>query len=215
MIGNKVIFIIGVSGCGKSTIGTLLSEELDVPFFDGDDFHSDAKSRGHALDDSDRKIWLNSLNDLGKKQLKRNSCVIVCSALKNKYRELLSNGFKKQTVWVHLSGSYKLILNRISQRKNHFMDPNLLKSQFDILEKPTSVITCDIKHTPKEIIEKIKSALMEKSEFGLFGLGVMGKSLCRNLASKEFNLSFLDNGLYIVKTYNGIKIITKVISKLK
>ena len=187
---------MGVSGCGKSTIGKLLAQELHIPFFDGDDFHPESNikkmSSGQALNDDDRQGWLETLNDLAKKQLTKNSCVIVCSALKQKYRDILNKGIENQTEWVHLSSSFDTIYNRINARKDHFMPSELLKSQFNALEEPKSAITIDVKLSPKEIIEKIKSELMELSEFGLLGLGVMGKSLCRNLANNGFKISMFN-----------------------
>ena len=78
---------MGVSGCGKSTIGKLLSQELSIPFFDGDDFHPEENiikmSSGIPLNDDDRYGWLVRLNDLAKEQLQKNSCIIVCSALRH------------------------------------------------------------------------------------------------------------------------------------
>ncbi|SNR32929.1 NADP-dependent phosphogluconate dehydrogenase [Lutibacter flavus] len=193
---NNVFFVMGVSGVGKSTIGNLLSKELGIPFFDGDDFHPKENilkmSKGEPLNDEDRFGWLATLNKLAKDQLKENSCVIVCSALKNKYREILSNGVENNTKWIHLVGSYELISERMKQRSNHFMPTGLLKSQKDILENPVNAINVNISLTPLEIVEVIKKELNPKSEFGLFGLGVMGKSLSRNLASKNIKLSIFN-----------------------
>nr|WP_321231247.1 NADP-dependent phosphogluconate dehydrogenase [uncultured Psychroserpens sp.] len=193
---KKVIFVMGVSGCGKSTIGKLLSEELKIPFFDGDDFHPESNvakmSSGQALNDDDRQGWLETLNDLAKKQLTKDSCVIVCSALKQKYRDILSRNIESETKWVHLSGSFEQIFERVNSRPNHFMPSELLKSQFDILENPKDALQIDISLTPEHIIKTIKHKLMSTSEFGLFGLGVMGKSLCRNLANNGFKISMFN-----------------------
>ena len=187
---------MGVSGCGKSTIGTLLAQDLGIPFFDGDDFHPESNiqkmSSGQALNDDDRQGWLETLNDLGKKQLENNSCVIVCSALKQKYRDILSDTIEDDTEWVHLAGSFNQILERVNSRADHFMPSELLKSQFDTLENPEDAIQIDISLTPENIIKKIKQKLMNTSEFGLFGLGVMGKSLCRNLANNGFKISMFN-----------------------
>ena len=187
---------MGVSGSGKSTIGTLLAEALKIPFFDGDDFHSESNvkkmSSGQPLTDNDRQAWLETLNDLAKTQLKTNSCVIVCSALKQKYREVLIRDIENQTKWVHLSGSLKQILDRINNRVGHFMPSELLQSQFDILEEPIEAVKINISLKPKQIIDLVKNELEHKSEFGLFGLGVMGKSLSRNLASKGFKISIFN-----------------------
>jgi len=193
---KKVIFIMGVSGCGKSTIGKLLAQELDIPFFDGDDFHPEANikkmSNGQPLNDDDRQGWLETLNNLAKKQLTKNSCVIVCSALKQKYRDTLSLNIKTETKWVYLSGSFDQIFERLNSRDNHFMPSELLKSQFDTLEEPKDALRVDIGLTPENIIKTIKHELMNTSEFGLFGLGVMGKSLCRNLANNGFKIAMFN-----------------------
>ncbi len=193
---KKVIFIIGVSGCGKSTIGKLLSQELDIPFFDGDDFHPKSNikkmSSGQALNDDDRQGWLEALNDLAKKQLTKNSCVIVCSALKQSYRDILNTTIESSSKWVFLQGSFEQITDRINKREGHFMNSDLLKSQFDILEEPKNAIKIDISLTPNTIVEVIKKELTATSQFGLFGLGVMGKSLSRNLVNKGFNISIFN-----------------------
>ncbi|MEM5567080.1 NADP-dependent phosphogluconate dehydrogenase [Psychroserpens sp. AS72] len=193
---KKVIFVMGVSGCGKSTIGKLLSEDLKIPFFDGDDFHPEHNvlkmSSGQALNDDDRQGWLETLNNLAKDQLAKNSCVIVCSALKQKYRDILSRDIQSETKWVHLSGSFEQIFKRINSRPDHFMPAELLTSQFDILEHPKNALQIDISLSPEQIIKTINKELMATSEFGLFGLGVMGKSLCRNLANNGFKISMFN-----------------------
>lgn len=184
---------MGVSGSGKSTIGKLLSQEFNFPFYDGDDFHPkeniEKMSRGQPLNDKDRQSWLEALNGLALKELKKSNCIIACSALKQKYRETLSQNIEKQTKWIYLSSSFDLISKRLNSRKNHFMPSDLLKSQFDILEEPKDALRVDISLSPSEIIKMIKKGQTETSEFGIFGLGVMGKSLCRNLAKRRFKIS--------------------------
>jgi 6-phosphogluconate dehydrogenase len=165
-------------------------------FFDGDDFHPERNiakmSKGQALNDEDRLGWLQTLNQLAIKHAKLNGCVIACSALKNKYREILTHSIENTTKWVFLNGSFDQIKERINLRENHFMNADLLKSQFDILEEPENAIKIDINLTPKNSIEVIKNELSAKSQFGLFGLGVMGKSLCRNLANNGFKISMFN-----------------------
>jgi len=145
-----------------------------------------------ALTDIDRMPWLETLNKLAVDQLGEEGAIIACSALKHSYREILSRGIEPQTRWVHLKGEFELIYDRINQRKGHFMSTELLRSQFATLEEPVSAMTMDIKSTPKEITRTIKEKLMGKSEFGLLGLGVMGKSLARNLAGRGFRLSIFN-----------------------
>ena len=190
---------MGVSGSGKSTIGKLLSQELNIPFFDGDDFHPkeniEKMSSGQPLNDKDRQSWLEVLNSLAIKELKKSNCIIVCSALKQKYREILSQNIETQTKWIYLSGSFDLISKRLNNRKNHFMPSDLLKSQFDILEEPKGALQVDISLSTNEIIKTIKRDQTETSEFGIFGLGVMGKSLCRNLAKRGFKISMYNRHL--------------------
>jgi len=191
-----VIFIMGVSGVGKSTIGNLVSEKLSLPFFDGDDFHPGNSikkmAEGQSLTDDDRYEWLINLNTLAKEQIQNNSCIIACSALKESYRDLLKKDIETQVKWILLSGSFDQIFNRMKQRKGHFMPASLLKSQFETLEEPLDALSIDIKNSPEEITNIIVDEIDNKSEFGLIGLGVMGKSLSRNLASNNFSLSIFN-----------------------
>lgn len=183
---------MGVSGVGKTTIGKLLSSKINIPFYDGDDFHPEANrnkmAAGHPLNDDDRKGWLASLNQLAQKTQSKEGAIIACSALKNHYRTQLSKGIN-EIYFLHLKGEYQLILDRIRQRSGHFMPPELLQSQFDTLETPKKALTFSITMTPEEITDQAVEILSTKTEFGLIGLGVMGKSLCRNLANKGFTIA--------------------------
>ncbi len=196
---NRVIFVMGVSGVGKSTIGSLLSQEMRIPYFDGDDYHPKENvakmQKGAPLNDGDRFGWLTRLNELAKEQLITTSCIIVCSALKENYRTIISEGIEAESKWLYLYGSYKKIARRIKLRTDHFMPLSLLKSQFEILEEPKNAFKINVCITPTEIVEAIKNELMNTSEFGLFGLGVMGKSLSRNLASKNIKISIFNRHL--------------------
>jgi len=187
---------MGVSGVGKSTIGKLLSEDLDVPFFDGDDFHPEENikkmSEGLALHDEDRLGWLQALNKLAVEQQENNSCIIVCSALKKSYRDILNTNIENNVKWVFLDGSFLQIKERIDKREGHFMSANLLRSQFDDLEAPDNALKIDISLSPQNIVEIIKKELVKKAVFGVYGLGVMGKSLSRNLAGSGFDLSLFN-----------------------
>jgi carbohydrate kinase (thermoresistant glucokinase family) len=162
MNGGWVIFIMGVSGSGKTTVGRLLAKETGMPFFDGDDFHSTANKEkmkaGIPLTDEDRLEWLQQLNVLATEQGRSKGAVIACSALKEKYRTILGKGIQ-QLQWIFLKGDYELILGRVQQRKDHYMPPSLLRSQFDALEIPPSAITVDIDQPVTAMLQQIRSAL--------------------------------------------------------
>ena len=158
-----IIYIMGVSGSGKTTIGKKLSARTAIPFFDADDFHSPANKEkmkaGHPLNDDDRAEWLMKINKLAKSQIKNNGAIIACSALKEKYRTVLSNGITIPVFWVFLQGSYALIEKRMKARTGHFMPPTMLSSQFDALEIPQQCITLDISKNPDKIVEEIISGV--------------------------------------------------------
>lgn len=156
----RIIFIMGVSGSGKTTVGLELSATTGIPFFDADDYHSAANKEkmksGRPLDDVDRQGWLEALNNLAGEEAKKTGAIIACSALKEKYRAILSNGIEKQVYWVVLHGSFETIQERLKSRKQHFMPASLLQTQFDILEIPSGAMLADINHPPAEIAADIK-----------------------------------------------------------
>lgn len=154
-----IILIMGVSGSGKSTVGEKLAKTLGWKFADADDFHPqeniEKMKRGESLDDEDRKPWLERIRDEIKINLINNSnLVITCSALKEKYREKLLKD-KEAVKLVYLKGSYELIKKRLIERKDHFMDEKLLKSQFDTLEEPCNATTIDISQSVENIVKEI------------------------------------------------------------
>jgi tRNA dimethylallyltransferase len=155
-----IIYIMGVSGCGKSTIGQLLAHETGLHFFDGDDYHPKENvkkmSQGFPLDDNDRAGWLAKLNQLAQ-EYESPGAVIACSALKQKYRDQLSKNLSK-VVFVHLEGSFDQIKERMEKRA-HFMPPALLQSQFNTLEPPKDAVVIKIEEHPDEMVKTIKKAL--------------------------------------------------------
>lgn len=164
MSKTPIFYVMGVSGCGKSTIGKLLSEAFDIPFFDGDDFHPAANVKkmaaGNPLDDADRKGWLERLNILGIEH-QQTGVVIACSALKQSYRNILLKN-STETIFVYLEGTYDQISQRLALRKNHFMPPGLLRSQLDSLETPKNAITVSIMGNPNAIVASIKTQYKNK-----------------------------------------------------
>ncbi len=142
------IVVMGVSGCGKSSVGAALSGALGIPYRDGDDLHpavNVAKMRaGEALTDADRWPWL----DRVAQELARLAPVIVgCSALRRAYRDRIRAGAGGPVLFVHLAGSREVIAARMAARSGHFMPASLLDSQFATLEPPgpdEAAITVDI-----------------------------------------------------------------------
>ena len=150
---------MGVSGTGKSTIGKLLSDRTGWAFYDADDFHPQANidkmNRGIPLTDSDRLPWLAELQQLIRNTLNsQHHAILACSALKSKYRQILSHNHS-EVVFIYLRGDYDCIQTRIYQRTGHFMNPDLLQSQFDTLEEPQDAVIIDVSCSPKMIVEQI------------------------------------------------------------
>ena len=189
-----VVIVMGVSGCGKTTIGKMLAESLALPYYDADNFHPEVNVQkmraGIPLDDLDREPWLNELARQLADWDKGSGAVLSCSALKEKYREKF-NEHVKNICWVVLQGSYEQIYSRLQARAGHYMKPGLLKSQFETLEVPAYGFHISVSGSPEEITAQIirNMELTKKSSFGLIGLGVMGKSIALNIAEKNISLS--------------------------
>ena len=110
---------------------------------------------GIPLNDSDRDRWLDALHELIASRLRRNHPgVLACSALKESYRQKLLEG-NGGVQLIYLKGGYELIWSRMSSRKDHYMKPEMLKSQFDTLEEPTNAFTVDISNSVDEIVQEI------------------------------------------------------------
>jgi gluconokinase len=156
------IVIMGVAGCGKSSVGAGLSQRLGIPYFDGDDLHPAAnveKMRaGTPLTDEDRWPWLQTVG----KRLHEDAPVIIgCSALKRSYRDLIRSGAKGPVTFVHLVGSRDLIADRMAQRQGHYMPLALLDSQFAALEPPgpQEAMAISIDQTLPQMLDGILEAL--------------------------------------------------------
>ncbi len=152
-----VLIIMGVVGAGKTTVGSLLAQELGWKFADADHFHPAANiekiRRGIPLNDCDRVPWLAALrNAILKWNEQRENAVLACSALKNKYREELR---APGVYFVFLDGSYELIQTRLHHRQGHFATDSILKSQFADLEPPADAIRVIVDKTPQRIVDEI------------------------------------------------------------
>jgi gluconokinase len=160
-----IVIVFGVSGAGKTTIGNLLAEQLGWRFYEGDDFHPRAnieKMRsGRPLTDEDRWPWLERLREqITRSIAAKENAVLACSALKRAYRDRLR--VSDDVKFVFLRGDYALIAEQLCQRRGHFMNPELLRSQFADLEQPEpdeDVLTSELGRTPQELVEEIKTKL--------------------------------------------------------
>ena len=159
-----VIVLMGVSGSGKTTIGRVLADQLDWAFLEGDDFHPAANvekmRRGIPLNDEDRRPWLRALQDRIEEACERNEdAVVACSALKDDYRDFLERHDPACVHFVYLSGSEDLIRRRLERCEGHFMDPALLRSQFDALEPPEEAHQVDVTPAPEVVAAEIRRGL--------------------------------------------------------
>ncbi|HXW25683.1 MAG TPA: gluconokinase [Xanthobacteraceae bacterium] len=162
----SVIVMMGVSGSGKSTVGSLLAGRLRWEFEDGDWFHPAANvekmHQGIPLADADRWPWLEAIAAfIDETRAAGRHAVMACSALKRRYRDVLI-GDRRDVRLVYLKGGEPLIARRIATRHGHFMPPALLHSQFEALEEPGAderPIVASIEPRPRDIVEHIVTAL--------------------------------------------------------
>ncbi len=158
----RVIVLMGVSGCGKSTTAKRLGAALDWPFRDADTFHPPANiqkmSAGQPLTDADRWPWLGAIAKwIDESRAAGHHGIVACSALKRSYRDILI-GERPDVGLVYLKGSFSMINDRVSRRRSHFMPPALLRSQFETLEEPNDdekALVVPVRMPPKQVVERI------------------------------------------------------------
>jgi len=160
---------MGVSGCGKTTIGTQLARDLGWEFLEGDDYHppenKEKMKQGQPLTEADRLPWLSRLAEAVRVRSEGGQdAVLACSALTRASRGLLrgSPGVR----FVHLIGSFELIRSRLAGRQHSFMDPGLLASQFETLEPPSDAVEVDVGPSPAEVTRTILAMLASEGSTG-------------------------------------------------
>ena len=160
------IVVMGVSGCGKSTVAQALAQRLGLPFIEGDELHPPgnvaAMSAGTPLTDEDRHGWLLAVAAT-LAQAAATGAVVTCSALKRSYRDQL-RASAPGLLWVHLTGPQSLLAQRLQNRPGHYMPASLLQSQLDTLEPPSAdegALTCDIRQPPQRIVDALCQKLEE------------------------------------------------------
>ncbi|MFN2140194.1 MAG: gluconokinase [Candidatus Promineifilaceae bacterium] len=156
--------VMGVSGCGKTTVGEALAAYLNCPFYDGDDFHSPENvakmASGVPLNDTDRAPWLASLADLIRDHLARGeTAVLASSALRKRYRDQLR--VDDRVRFIFLDGDFDLIWGRMQARQDHYMKAEMLRSQFEALERPDEnvAIRIDIDQDVSDILQQVIEAI--------------------------------------------------------
>lgn len=153
---------MGVEGAGKTTVGSLLAQQLGWEFADADSFHPPANvekiRRGIPLSDADRAPWIEAMRRAIAQWISGNqNVVLACSALKRSYRERLCVG--PEVKLVYLKGGYELIDRRLKARRGHFASDQILASQFADLEEPEDAVTVDVSGSPEEIVGEIRAKL--------------------------------------------------------
>lgn len=166
-MNGQSIILMGVSSTGKTSVGTAVAQRLGLKLIDGDDLHPRANilkmAQKQPLNDQDRAPWLERIADAAfSLQQKSEQGIIICSALKKKYRDQIRQG-NPNLVFLFLDGDFELVLARMRQRKGHFMKEEMLKSQFDTLEIPQAdepdVIRISIDGSFEQVVERCVNAL--------------------------------------------------------
>lgn len=173
-IPPMILVVMGVSGCGKSTIAARIADQLHWPMAEGDDLHpaaNIAKMKRHMpLNDADREPWLAAIGQrIDAWRAASAAGIITCSALKQRYRDDLAKA-RPNLCFVYLKGDRALIRQRLAMRPSHFMPPDLLDSQFATLEEPTKdehAIIVDIAPPPDVIVATIIGELARLTKTSL------------------------------------------------
>ncbi len=170
-MSNIKCVVMGTCGSGKTTVGKALAKHFNATFIDGDDLHPrhnvEKMRAGIPLNDEDRKPWLERVSDVFFSLENRSgSGVVVCSALKRKYRDIIRDG-NEGLIFVHLYADKQIIIERMSRRKGHYMKTEMVDSQFATLEFPdpkveTDVINIDVEPAIETVIEEAIKAVEEK-----------------------------------------------------
>lgn len=163
---TRSIVVMGVSGSGKSTIGSLLARSLNSDFCDGDDLHPAENvarmAAGHPLGDSERLPWLRIVGErLESDRADGRTLVLACSALKHSYRDILHDHVP-DTFFVYLDGPMHVVRERIGKRNHEFMPTSLLASQYASLEplgQDERGVRVDIRQTPEQIVDQVMAVL--------------------------------------------------------
>ncbi len=160
--------VMGVSGCGKSSVGAAVADKLGIGYFDGDDLHPpeniEKMSRGIPLTDADRSPWLVRVGQ--RLAAFEGPVVIGCSALKRTYRDIIRDNAGESVCFLHLEGSRETLVKRMAKRLGHFMPVSLLDSQLATLEPPgldETAITADIDQPFDQIVEALMEQILEGS----------------------------------------------------
>ena len=157
-----IVLVMGTTGAGKTTIGELLAQSLGWTFLDADNFHPAANikkmSMGIPLTDADRVPWLAAIHaELTRLSAAGKDCVLACSALKQRYRDILRAGLQMKVVY--LKGSYEDMKAHILARHGHFAGEGILAGQFADLEEPQDALVVAVSQTPQEIVAEVRREL--------------------------------------------------------
>lgn len=172
LTARPLVVVMGVSGCGKSTVGRLLAQSLALPYVEGDELHPARNvalmAAGTALTDEDRGDWLDAVA-LAIVSAQPGGLVVSCSALKRCYRDRLRQA-APELRFVYLRGAAELLAVRLAQRAGHYMPPSLLQSQLQTLEEPAvdeAALAADIALPPEDIVNLLRPQLGPEPEHRL------------------------------------------------